>query len=69
MVVDALHRTESCGCHFREESQTPENEARRDDSNFSHVAVWEHTNLATLPTLHREPLSFEDVEPSQRSYK
>jgi succinate dehydrogenase / fumarate reductase flavoprotein subunit len=69
MVVDALHRTESCGCHFREESQTPENEARRDDSNFAHVAAWEHTNLATLPTLHREPLSFEDVEPSQRSYK
>jgi succinate dehydrogenase / fumarate reductase flavoprotein subunit len=69
MVVDALQRKESCGCHLREESQTPENEALRDDSNYSHVAAWEYTGTDTLPTLHKEPLSFENVQPSQRSYK
>ncbi|KAF0189157.1 MAG: menaquinone-dependent succinate dehydrogenase/fumarate reductase flavoprotein [Desulfobulbaceae bacterium] len=69
MVVDALQRKESCGCHLREESQTPENEALRDDSNYSHVAVWEYAGKDTLPTLHKEPLSFENVQPSQRSYK
>jgi succinate dehydrogenase / fumarate reductase, flavoprotein subunit len=69
MVMDALHRTESCGCHLREESQTAENEALRDDANFAHVAVWEHAGPQTPPILHKEPLSFENVTPSQRSYK
>ncbi len=68
MVVDALHRTESCGCHFREESQSAENEARRDDDNFSHVAAWEYTGPGSLPTLHKETLSFENVKLSQRNY-
>lgn len=69
MVMDALHRTESCGCHLREESQTAENEALRDDANFAHVAVWEHKGADAPPTRHQEPLSFENVTPSQRSYK
>jgi succinate dehydrogenase / fumarate reductase flavoprotein subunit len=69
MVMDALHRTESCGCHLREESQTPENEALRDDANFAHVAIWEHSGLQAPPILHKEPLTFENVQPSQRSYK
>lgn len=68
MVVDALSRTESCGCHFREESQSTENEARRDDDNFCHVAAWEHTGTGSPPTLHKETLSFENVKLSQRSY-
>jgi succinate dehydrogenase / fumarate reductase flavoprotein subunit len=66
MCVDALHRTESCGGHFRAESQTPEGEALRDDAAFSYVAAWEH---ASPPVLHREELRFENVTPSQRSYK
>jgi len=69
MVADALERTESCGCHLREESQTPENEALRDDANFAHVAAWEFTGPGAPPILHKEPLSFENVQPSQRSYK
>jgi succinate dehydrogenase / fumarate reductase flavoprotein subunit len=69
MVIDAISRKESCGCHFREESQTEENEAKRDDANFSHVSVWEYTGEDTDPEFHREPLTFENVEPSQRSYK
>ena len=68
MVVDALNRTESCGCHFREESQGADNEARRDDDNFCHVAAWEYSGPGTLPTLHKEALSFENVQLSQRSY-
>ncbi|MEJ3748606.1 fumarate reductase/succinate dehydrogenase flavoprotein subunit [Actinomycetes bacterium KLBMP 9797] len=67
MCIDALHRTESCGGHFRAESQTEDGEARRDDENFSYVAAWEWTGDA--PVLHREELSFEYVQPSQRSYK
>jgi succinate dehydrogenase / fumarate reductase flavoprotein subunit len=66
MCVDALHRTESCGGHFRAESQTPEGEALRDDAAFSYVAAWEH---ASPPVLHREELRFDQVTPSQRSYK
>jgi succinate dehydrogenase / fumarate reductase flavoprotein subunit len=66
MCVDALHRTESCGGHFRTESQTPDGEARRDDANFSYVAAWEY---ASPPVLHREELRFDHVTPSQRSYK
>jgi succinate dehydrogenase / fumarate reductase flavoprotein subunit len=69
MVIDALHRTESCGGHFREESQTPEGEAQRDDENFSYVAAWEYTGDLASPRLNKEPLEFEYVHPTQRSYK
>lgn len=69
MCIDALHRTESCGGHFREESQTPEGEAQRDDANFSYVAAWEYTGNGARPALNKEPLNFEYVKPSQRSYK
>jgi succinate dehydrogenase / fumarate reductase flavoprotein subunit len=66
---DALHREESCGCHFRVEHQTPDGEARRDDARFTYVAAWEFTGADKAPTLHQEPLAFELVHPSQRSYK
>jgi succinate dehydrogenase / fumarate reductase flavoprotein subunit len=69
MVVDALHRNESCGGHFREEYQTPEGEALRDDEHYSYVAAWEFTGVGNEPVLHKEPLNFEVVHPSQRSYK
>jgi len=69
LALDALERTESCGGHFREESQTPEGEAQRDDASFSYVAAWEFTGVGTRPTLHKESLQFEYVKPSQRSYK
>ena len=69
MVLDALEREESCGCHLREESQTEEHEALRDDANYSHVAVWEYQGEGKRPALHKEPLQFETVTPSQRSYK
>ena len=69
MIRDALAREESCGCHLREESQTEENEAKRDDANFAHVSVWEHTGNEKAPVMHKEPLVFEHVTPSQRSYK
>ncbi|MEM8533924.1 MAG: fumarate reductase/succinate dehydrogenase flavoprotein subunit, partial [Chloroflexota bacterium] len=69
MCVDALHRTESCGGHFREESQSPEGEAMRDDENFSYVAAWQFDGVGNKPILHKEQLDFEYVLPSQRSYK
>ncbi|WP_456385246.1 fumarate reductase/succinate dehydrogenase flavoprotein subunit [Desulfolithobacter sp.] len=69
MVLDALAREESCGCHLREESQTEEHEAKRDDEHFSHVAVWEYRGEEKRPALHKEALHFENVTPSQRSYK
>jgi succinate dehydrogenase / fumarate reductase, flavoprotein subunit len=69
LTLDALHRQESCGGHFREEFQTPEGEARRDDEHFSYVAAWEFTGVGTQPVLHKEPLEFEEVHPTQRSYK
>jgi succinate dehydrogenase / fumarate reductase flavoprotein subunit len=69
MCLDALHRTESCGGHFRVESQTGEGEARRDDANFCYAAAWEWTGQGEAPTLHKEPLQFEHVPLSQRSYK
>jgi succinate dehydrogenase / fumarate reductase flavoprotein subunit len=69
LTIDALHRTESCGGHFREESQTPDGEALRDDANFSYVAAWEFDGVGKPPVLHQEPLDFEYVKPSQRSYK
>jgi succinate dehydrogenase / fumarate reductase flavoprotein subunit len=69
MCVDALHRTESCGGHFREESQTPDGEALRDDVHFSYVAAWQYTGNLAEPKLHKEPLTFDYVHPTQRSYK
>ncbi|HYU52746.1 MAG TPA: FAD-binding protein, partial [Gemmatimonadaceae bacterium] len=69
MCIDALHRTESCGGHFREESQTPDGEALRDDENFAYVAAWEYAGEGKSPVLHKEPLIFENVKLSQRSYK
>ena len=69
MVDDALHRNESCGGHFREEYQTPENEALRDDENFAYVAAWEFTGVGNEPVLHKEELKFENVKLTQRSYK
>jgi succinate dehydrogenase / fumarate reductase flavoprotein subunit len=69
LTLDALHRTESCGGHFREESQTPDGEALRDDTNFAYAAAWEFKGVGKEPVLHKEPLLFEYVKPSQRSYK
>jgi succinate dehydrogenase / fumarate reductase flavoprotein subunit len=69
MCRDALHRTESCGGHFREESQTPDGEALRDDANFAYVAAWEYAGTGADPILHKEPLAFERVHLAQRSYK
>jgi len=69
MCLDALVREESCGGHFRDEHQTPEGEAMRDDENFTHVTVWEYAGADTAPREHREPLEFENVPPTQRSYK
>ena len=69
MALDALHREESCGGHFREEHKTAEGEALRDDDDFAYVAAWEHTGDHTRPQLHREDLEFEYVRPSTRSYK
>ncbi|MGW5359749.1 fumarate reductase/succinate dehydrogenase flavoprotein subunit [Actinopolymorpha pittospori] len=68
MCLDALHRAESCGGHFREESQSADGEAVRDDENFSYVAAWEFTGAGSAPVLHKEDLSFEYVHPTQRSY-
>jgi succinate dehydrogenase / fumarate reductase flavoprotein subunit len=69
MARDALHREESCGGHFRVEHQTEEGEAQRDDEHFTYVAAWEWQGEATPPALHREPLEFEYVQLTQRSYK
>jgi succinate dehydrogenase / fumarate reductase flavoprotein subunit len=69
MVLDALSREESCGCHFREEYQTADGEARRDDQRFAYVAAWEYTGVENEPALHREPLVFENVSLTQRSYR
>ena len=69
MCLDALERDESCGGHFREEHQTPEGEALRDDDRFAYVAAWEWQGEGRQPALHKEPLAFEFVEPSRRSYK
>lgn len=69
MCMDALARDESSGCHFREEHITAEGEAKRDDEHFMHVAAWEYTGDASKPTLHKEPLNYEFVKPSTRSYK
>jgi len=69
MCHDALQREESCGCHFREEYQTPEGEAKRDDERFGYVAAWEFTGVGKAPVLYKEPLVFEAVHLAQRSYK
>jgi succinate dehydrogenase / fumarate reductase, flavoprotein subunit len=69
MCLDALERAESCGCHFREESQTPDGEAQRDDEHFCFVSAWEYTGEGRKPVLRKELLEFEYVTPSQRSYK
>jgi succinate dehydrogenase / fumarate reductase flavoprotein subunit len=69
MCRDALERNESCGGHYRLEYQTPEGEARRDDEHFAHVAAWEYAGDGQAPRRHQEPLQFEYVHPSQRSYK
>ena len=66
MCLDALHRSESCGGHFREESQTPDGEAARRDDAYAYAAAWEFTPEA--PVLHKEELTFEYVHPTQRSY-
>jgi succinate dehydrogenase / fumarate reductase flavoprotein subunit len=69
MCIDALHRNESCGGHFREEYQTDDNEAKRDDDHYAYAAAWEFTGVGQPPALHREPLTFDYVHPAQRSYK
>jgi succinate dehydrogenase / fumarate reductase, flavoprotein subunit len=67
--TDALQRNESCGGHFREEYQTPDGEAARDDENYSYVAAWEFRGVGQMPELHKEPLVFDYVHPTYRSYK
>jgi succinate dehydrogenase / fumarate reductase flavoprotein subunit len=69
LVIDALHRNESCGGHFREEHQYPDGEARRDDENYAYVAAWEYTGDGNAPVLHKETLTFENVHLQVRSYK
>lgn len=69
MCRDALDRKESCGGHFREEYQTPDNEARRDDENYCHVSAWEWKGSGKMPELHKESLKFENVKLATRSYK
>ena len=69
MCLDALDRTESCGAHFREEFQTPDGEALRDDEHFAYVAAWEYSGEGKPPVLNKEALVFENVKLSQRSYK
>ena len=69
MIIDALARQESCGGHFNEKFETEEHEALRDDDNFCHAAAWEHTGDGQEPEFHKEPLVFENVKLTQRSYK
>ena len=69
MCRDALQREESCGCHFREEFQTPDGEAQRDDEHFCYVSAWEYGGSNRQPVLRKETLSFEHVPLTQRSYK
>ncbi|UCD31884.1 MAG: fumarate reductase/succinate dehydrogenase flavoprotein subunit, partial [Desulfobacterales bacterium] len=69
MIIDALARKESCGCHFNEAFQTEENEAKRDDDHFKYVATWEFKGYELEPVLRKEQLAFENVELTQRSYK
>ena len=69
MCIDALQREESCGCHLRDEYQMPDGEARRNDAEFAYVAAWEYKGPDQYPVLHKEPLSFQYVPLTQRSYK
>ena len=69
MAIDALQRKESCGGHFRVESQTEEGEAKRDDANYMYVSAWEYKGAETAPELHKEPLNYEFVEVKTRNYK
>ena len=69
MCLDALHREESCGGHFRLEHQTPDGEAKRDDERFCYVAAWQYAGEGKPPMLHKEPLVFESVQLAQRSYQ
>lgn len=69
LALDALHRNESCGGHFREEYQTKDNDTLRDDERFSHVAAWEYAGPEKAPVRHVEPLEFTEVHLTQRSYK
>ena len=69
MAIDALNRSESCGGHFREESQTDEGEALRDDENFTYVSAWEYTGDPSKPNHHKEDLVYENIKLVQRSYK
>ena len=69
MTKDALNREESCGGHFRTEHQSEDGEAMRDDENFTYVAAWEHSGADQEPVMHKEDLEFDNVPPSQRSYK
>jgi succinate dehydrogenase / fumarate reductase flavoprotein subunit len=69
MIIDAYHRNESCGCHLREEYQTPEGEPLRNDEEYAYVAAWEWKGEQEPPVLHKEPLVFEFVKPTIRSYK
>jgi succinate dehydrogenase / fumarate reductase, flavoprotein subunit len=69
LARDALEREESCGGHFREEHQTEDGEAKRDDENFKHVAAWEYTGSGSTPIRHKEELVFDNVALAQRSYK
>jgi succinate dehydrogenase / fumarate reductase flavoprotein subunit len=69
MLRDALAREESCGAHFREEHQSADGEARRDDSRFAHIAAWEHRDGGAEPIRHAEPLTFTALQPSARSYR
>jgi succinate dehydrogenase / fumarate reductase flavoprotein subunit len=69
MCIDALHREESCGGHFRAEYQTGDGEALRDDEHFAYVGAWEFTGTGQPPVLHKEPLAYEYARMAQRSYK
>jgi succinate dehydrogenase / fumarate reductase flavoprotein subunit len=69
MCIDALHRRESCGGHFRAESQTEDGEALRNDEDFAYVAAWQWTGKDNPPVLRKEALQYDDIELKQRSYK
>lgn len=69
LCYDALNRQESCGAHFRVEYQLPDGEAKRNDEEYAYVAAWEYTGVDSLPILHKEPLTFENVHLAIRSYK
>ena len=69
MCLDALHRNESCGGHFRVEHQTADGEAKRDDANFAYVAAWEFKGTDRKPELHKEPLVYTEVKMEMRSYR